>query len=410
MNLISNIKSTFSRKPEIQNTISTSRELYQFLVESYGYETVAGVNITPEKAMTVSALHAAVRVISESIACLPLGVVENTPMGQVWNSEHPLHPLFTYSPNGWQNIFEYLEMKTMHICLHGNAYSFINRSGNRILELLPIHPNRVSVKQLDNYNLEYEIALPNGEKLILGQADIFHIRDTSLNGVTGNPRIKWLRDELGLAIKTQNHGSMVFGNGARPAGVLSTPEKLKQENINQIAESWKAAHGGGRMMGTAVLDAAFKFTPITYNSKDSQYIETRTHQIAEVARVWRVPPHMIGDLARSTNNNIEQQSLEFVKFTLQPWLKRWEMAINCQLISPQRQGKFEAKFNEKALLRGDLASRSEFYSKMIASKIMTRNEARREEGLPEVEGGDEFENPNITPGDKKNEKTVDQDS
>ncbi len=392
-------------KKEVQNSISSSQELFDFLVQGYGYETAAGVNLTPERAMTIAAAQAAVRVLSEGVAQLPLIIYSKSERGREPSEEHPLWNLLTIQPNDFQNAFEFWEMAMIHLCLHGNYYAFKNsptQLGGKIVELLPIHPNRVVVEQDVNYNVLYKVNLPNGKEVTLTKREIFHIKDGSVNGYIGRSRVVWMKEALGLALRAEAHGAKVFGNGGRPSGLLSATDKLTKEQMDQIRESWKAAHGGENVMGTAVVDGGMKFTPLSYNSKDTQFIESRKFQIEEVARVFRVPPHMLMLMDKATFSNIEHQSLEFVKFSLTPWLRRIEMAIKTQLLEKEKFSKFSVAFDERQLLRGDLKSRGEFYGSMITNKIMTRNECREMEGLNKVEGGDVFENPNITPGDGTN--------
>lgn len=387
---------------QVNNSITTSKELYDFLLGGYGYETVAGINITPERAMTICAVQAAVRVLSESVAQLPCVINKELERGKEPARTHPLWQLLTKRPNDFQNIFEFWEMLMMHLLLWGNCFCYINKPNDKILELLPIHPNRVCIEQKPDYTLVYKITPPNGPPLTLSWKEVFHVRDGSLNGYAGNSRVHFMKEALGLAIRAESHGSAVFGNGARPAGLLTSPDKLNEAQMKQIRESWQAAHGGDKQMGTAVVDGGMDFKPLSYNSKDTQFIESRKFQIEEVARVFRVPPHMLMLMDRATNNNIEHQSLEFVKFSLAPWLRRIELAVDTQLLSTERNSPHSYKFQERGLLRGDQKSRSEYYTKMIASKVLNRNECREMEDLNPVEGGDIFENPNVTPGDTKN--------
>lgn len=399
MSILDTVLSAFgAKRGEIQNDITTSAELYDWLLTGYGAETLSGVVMTPQKAMTVSAVQAAVRVLSESVAQLPIQIYKETEDGRELAPEHPLHNVLAHSPNFWMDSFQFRETMMIHLLLWGNFYGFIvkePRTG-RILEILPIHPSRMQVKQESNWTLTYTMELPENKLKTVPASDLLHIRDGSMNSFTGNSRVMWIKEAIGLSIKAESQGSLTFGNGGRPSGVLSTPEKLKPDDLAKIRESWKAAHGGDKAMGTAVVDANFKFTPVSYNSRDSQYIESRKFQISEVARVFRVPPHMIGDLERATNNNIEHQSLEFVKFALMPWLRRIELAIETQLIS-RRKNRHIVRFNTRELLRGDMAGLAQYYSNMVQNKLMTRNEVRQFEGLNKVEGGDEFENPAITP-------------
>lgn len=373
------------------NTITTSEDLARVLLRR-GWGTKAGVPVTVETALMVAALNAAVSVLAESVAQLPLVLYRRrTGGGKERATDHPLWRLLHEQPNAWQTSFELREMMTLHLALWGNAYAYkvpLPSQGGRVAELQPLHPDRVRVEQGPDLRVTYRVSLPGGDQVTLPRERVFHLRDRSIDGVRGESRLRSGRDTIGLALVAEQWGAQLFGNGARPGGVLYTDKTLGPEQVQAIAESWKAAHGGENALGTAVLDGGFKWSPLTMNNTDAQFIELRRFQIAEISRLYRVPPHMLGDLERATFSNIEHQSLEFVKYSLMPWLRRWETAIYSQLV-PQDSGLF-AEFLVEGLLRGDTKSRYESYQIAIMNGWMSPNEVRERENMNPREGGDEF--------------------
>lgn len=371
------------------NSITTSQELERVLMRGAG--TRAGVDVTTETALMVAAVSAAVTVIAETVAQLPLIVYERRANGDRERAaESPLWALLHDRPNRYQDAFQFREMLTMHLALWGNAYAFIVRTldGRRIVELLPLHPDRVRPEQGSDYRLTYRISLPGGEEVVAQAADVLHLRDRSLDGYRGVSRLKMGRDSIGLALVAERWGAQLFGNSARPAGLLTSDAVKSPEQMAKLAEGWRAAHGGENALGTAVLDGGWTWSPLAMNNTDAQFLETRKFQIAEIARIYRIPPHMLADLERATFSNIEHQSLEFVKFSLMPWLRRWEMAINTQLLAPGSP--VYAEFLVEGLLRGDTKSRYESYAIALQNRWMNVNEVRAREGLNAVAGGDEY--------------------
>lgn len=390
------------RKPSVQNSITASAELWDALLG--GHQTLSGVTMTPEKAVTIAAADAAVGLLSETLAQLPLSIFMKDGDKVVEAQDHPSYRPIVLRPTGYLNGFEFRELMQVYLLLWGNCYAYKNKVGNKIYELAPIHPSRVEVKQNPKtYEVTYKVQLDDNEAIVLNQSQVFHIKDRTFNGYLGQSRIHRLREALGLTLRTQDFASMLFGNGARPSGILSTAEKLSAEQMKKIGESWKASHGGDKQMGTAVLDAGFKWQTISFNASETQLTEARKFQVIEVARIFRVPPHMLMDLERATFSNIEHQDISFVKYSMTPWTTRWEQAINTQLLSEDRTSKYFARFDMDALLRGDTKSRAAYYASMVQNKILNRNEIRKKEGYNPVEGGDEFENPAITPGGAQNE-------
>ena len=353
----------------------------------------AGQMVTPLTAMQCAAVYACVRVLAESMAQLPLSVYKRRADGG--SDEAPDHPLYAVlhdAPNGFQTSFEWREMQMGHVALRGNSYCVISRTVKGVAELLPLHPDRVRVTQLPDWSLRYDVA---GIAAPLKQSDVLHLHGLSSNGVYGLSPIAQARETIGLALAAEDHGARLFGNGASPSGVLEHPGKLSDDARKNLKESWQKAHGGPNRHGTAILEEGLKWAQLAITNKDAQFLETRQYQRAEIASLFRIPPHLIGDLTRATFSNIEQQSLEFVIHTLMPWVKRWEQRLTRQLLSDVDRRSYFVRFNVGGLLRGDTAGRYAAYKLAIETGWLNRNEVRVLEGLNRVDGLDEYLSPLI---------------
>jgi HK97 family phage portal protein len=372
------------------------RWLYEALTAT---PVASGVTVTPETAMRCMAVYACVRVLAESMAQLPLAVYRRKPDGGADEApDHPLYALLHDAPNEWQTSFEWREMSVGHICLRGNAYAFVSRDGDRVLELLPLHPDRVTVEQKNDWSLRYLVRQGSGEAKEFTSRDVLHLRGFTSNGIVGVTPISHAREAIGLALAAENHGAQLFGNGATPGGVLIHQGKLSEEAAKRLKASWQAAHGGANRHGTAVLEEGLKWEQLGITNVDAQFLETRKFQRGEIASLFRVPPHLIGDLERATFSNIEQQSLEFVIHTLMPWVKRWEQRLSRQLLSERDRKTHFLRFKVDGLLRGDIAGRYDAYAVAITNGWMNRNEVRALEGLNRQDGLDEFLSPlNLAP-------------
>lgn len=370
--------------------VNTSQELMNELMR--GTSTKAGVSINAANAATIIAVQSAVSLLSETVAQLPLPVYKKLPEGGKARAEdHPVWPLLNVAPNSWQSAFQWKEMMQGHLMQWGRCYSMKTVSRGRILELLPLHPSRVSVKQDTlTLRLKFTVTLPDSTTVTLDQSEMFWILDRTVDGIRPISRIDLAREGLGGAKAAENFSASFFGNNGMPAGILSTEQKLTAEQIKQLQNSWKDLNGGDNSFGIGVLDGGFKFSQITTLLRDAQFIETRKFAISEVARIWRIPPHMLGDLEKATFSNIEHQGQEFVNYCLMPWLKRWEMAINTQLIAPERQSPTFAEFLVDGLLRGDIKTRYGAYSQALKDGWLNRNEVREMENRNPIPGGDEY--------------------
>lgn len=353
-----------------------------------GAAAATGIIVNPQTAMQAAAVYACVKVLAESVGQLPLYVYrKGAGMAKDIAEDHPLHALLSYAPNEWQTTTEFFEMVMVHLALRGNAYAYINRtrSGN-VLEMLPIHPDMVTVLQDSGWNLIYQIQDAAGGMRTVKRTEILHIRGLTLNGYLGISPIAYARESIGLALATEKFGGQLFRNGAKMGGVLEHPGKLSGPAYERIKTSFDEAYSGENAHKTAVLEEGMKFSKVSMTADDSQFLETRKYQRSEIASIFRVPPHLIGDLERATFSNIEQQSKDFVQNALMPYLSRIERAIVRDVVKKEERGLILPRFDVSELLRGDAVSRAEYYNSGILAGWLTRNEARFMEDLNPLDG------------------------
>ncbi|MFM1524768.1 MULTISPECIES: phage portal protein [Helcococcus] len=389
MNIIKKIFSGKSRDKPV-NKISDNR--YNFYVGT----SSSGKRVTEQTAMTMSAVYACVRILSETIASLPLHVYEYTNLGSTKAIKHPLYFLLHDEPNKEMSSFIFRETLMTHLLLWGNAYAQVIRNGKgEVIGLYPLMPDKMKVDRDENGNIFYEYSINNTDryksnKVKLDKKNVLHIPGLGFDGLVGYSPIAMAKNAIGLSIATEEYGAKFFQNGAQPSGVLEHPGTLKSPE--KIRESWNQTFGGSNNANkVAVLEEGMKYTAISIAPDQAQFLETRKFQINEIARIFRIPPHMIGDLEKSSFSNIEQQSLEFVKYTLDPWVIRWEQAIQRTLFNEDEKKRYFVKFNVEGLLRGDYESRMQGYATARQNGWMSANDIRKLEDLdtiPESEGGD----------------------
>lgn len=359
----------------------------------------SGKAVTERSAMQMTAVYACVRILSEAVAGLPLHLYRYKEDGGKEKAlTHTLYRLLHDEPNPEMSSFVFRETLMTHLLLWGNAYAQVIRNGKgEVVALYPLMPNKMSVNRGSDGNLYYEYARQTeeahtmkGSTVRLKPSDVLHIPGLGFDGLVGYSPIAMAKNAIGLAIATEEYGSKFFANGAAPSGVLEHPGTIKDPA--RIRDSWTATFGGsGNANKIAVLEEGMKYTPISISPEQAQFLETRKFQIDEIARIFRVPPHMVGDLEKSSFSNIEQQSLEFVTYTLDPWVVRWEQSIHRTLLNPEEKQDFFVKFNVEGLLRGDYQSRMSGYATARQNGWMSANDIRELENLdriPKEEGGD----------------------
>ncbi len=359
----------------------------------------SGKTVTERSAMQMTAVYSCVRILSEAVAGLPLHFYRYTEVGGKEKAiDHPLYSLLHDEPNPEMTSFIFRETLMTHLLLWGNAYAQIIRNGkNEIIALYPLMPNKMEVSRDKSGQLYYtyvtqpeEAHTMKGTVVYLAPSEVLHIPGLGFDGLVGYSPIAMAKNAIGMAIACEEYGAKFFANGAAPGGVLEHPGTIKDPQ--RVRESWQSTFGGsGNSNKIAVLEEGMKYTPIGISPEQAQFLETRKFQINEIARIFRVPPHMVGDLEKSSFSNIEQQSLEFVKYTLDPWIVRWEQSIRRALLTPEEKKKYFIKFNLEGLLRGDYQSRMNGYAIGRQNGWMSANDIRELENqdrIPAEEGGD----------------------
>lgn len=367
---------------------------------SYSYffgRSNSGKRVNDRTAMQHTVVYACVRVLSEAIAQLPLHVYQYTENGKERVPMHPLYFLLHDQPNPEMTSFIFRETLMSHLLIYGNAYAQIIRNGRGdVVGLYPLMPDKIKVDRDEHNNLiyiysRYDEANPHIKEqgdITLRAEQVLHIPGLGFDGLVGYSPIAMAKNAIGISLACEDYGASFFANGASPSAVLEHPGVIK--NPERVREAWQRAYSGSNAHRTCVLEEGMKYTPISIPNNEAQFLETRKFQIEEIARLYRVPLHMIGDLDHATFSNIEQMSLEFVMYTLSPWLVRWEQSLMKALLSDLDKGKYFIKFNVDGLLRGDYASRMQGYSVGIQNGFLCPNDVRELEDMnliPAEKGG-----------------------
>lgn len=366
-----------------------------------GNRNPSGVKVDAETALRSTVVLACIRVLSTSVAGLPLHLYRRlSGGGKEIAREHPLYRLLHTQPNSWQTSFEWREQMMLHLLSHGFALDEKVYTGGAISEIVPLHPSRVKTEQLENNRLRYTYREASGSSTVYTQDAVMSVRGMSDDGVNGMSTIELARDAIGLARACEIHGATFFGNGARPGVILSTDQMLSPEAAENTRNQWERAHRGpDRSNRTAVLQGGLKVSELGGNNQESQFLEARRFQVEEVCRLFGVPPHLVGDLTRSSFSNIEQQSLDFLTNGLMPYLRRIESSIARDLL--EGDDEYFAEFDTRGVLRADAAGRSSYYNTMWNLGVLSVNEIRSLENLNPVESGDvRFVQLNMTTLDK----------
>lgn len=355
--------------------------------------TASGIAIGPETALKVPAVNAAVRVISESVAALPLHLFKRTGDAKERDTDNPLYRLLHDSPNAWTSSFEFRKQGQIDVLLHGRAFGFVNKVGGEPKEILRLAPNSTSVKIDPSSGAPaYEVTQADGGKRTLRYDEVIHV--SALNGVAP---IMHCREAIALALALERHAATLMGNAGRPSGVLKFTGKLAQPQMERIRAQWRESHTAGSAGGTAIFDSDTEFSPITFSSVDLQFLELRKFQIEEISRVFRVPPHLLSELGRATWSNTVDMNQSFIDYCLIGWLEQWQGALERALLTPEQRATSYIEFDTSALTRANLAARTESYSKAVGGPWLTANEARALENRPPIEGGNKLNEPPGTP-------------
>jgi HK97 family phage portal protein len=388
------LQGIFKARDKPKNALGGSR--YSFFFGN----TSAGKPVNEHTAMQMTAVYSCVRILSETLAGLPLHVYRyNDSGGKEKYLKHPLYKLLHDEPNPEMTSFAFRETLMSHLLLWGNAYAQIIRNARgEVIALYPLMPNKMTVDRDSKGRLFYLYSrtsddaptLGDDSQVYLAPSEVLHIPGLGFDGLIGYSPIAMAKNAVGLAIATEEYGAKFFANGAAPGGVLEHPGTIKDPQ--KIKESWNSAYQGSQNAHrVAVLEEGMKYQPIGISPEQAQFLETRKFQINEIARIFRVPPHMLADLEKSSFSNIEQQSLEFVKYTLDPWVVRWEQSMCRALLMESEKPIVFIKFNVDGLLRGDYVSRMSGYATARQNGWMSANDIRELENLDRIPaefGGD----------------------
>ena len=375
----------FKARDKPQNSLPSST--YSFFFGG----TTSGKPVTESSALQMTAVYSCVRILAEAVAGLPLHLYRyNDSGGKEKAIDHPLYFLLHDEPNPEMTSFSFRETLMSHLLLWGNAYAQIIRNGRgEVVALYPLMPNRMTVDRDANGRLYYLYSRTTEDaptlsnrlsQVVLSPSDVLHIPGLGFDGLVGYSPIAMAKNAIGMAIACEEYGAKFFANGAAPGGVLEHPGVVKDPA--KVRESWNSVYqGSSNSHRVAVLEEGMKYQPIGISPEQAQFLETRKFQINEIARIFRIPPHMIGDLEKSSFSNIEQQSLEFVKYTLDPWVVRWEQTLQRLLFTPDEKRNYFIKFNVDGLLRGDYQSRMNGYATGRQNGWLSANDIRELENL-----------------------------
>lgn len=353
--------------------------------------TVGESVVSDERNMSISTVWACIRLISTVTASLPLDVFETIDdQRKKVDNTNPLAKLLRFRPNNFMTALEFREAMTMQLCAYGNAYAHVERNSvGDVISMLPLLSANMDVR-LDGKNVIYRYRR-DSEFVDFRAKEIFHLKGFGFNGLVGLSPLAFSAKSAGVAIAMEDNQREFFANGAKSPQILMTDGKvLTKEQRGQLEENFKEIAGGPVRKRLWILESGFTTQPIGISPQDAQMLEARKFQVAELARFYGVPPHLVGDVEKTTSwgSGIEQQNLGFLQYTLKPYLDRWEYSIERWLVKESDQGRLHAEHNLDGLLRGDSASRAAFMQTMVNTGIRTVNEVRRLDNLPPLPGGD----------------------
>lgn len=353
-----------------------------------------GVNVTEFTAMQQSTVYTCVRILSEGVASLPLHTYKRLQRGKERAYDHPLYYVLHDIANEEMTAFSLFETMMHHLLLWGNAYAEVVRNGRgEVVEIYPLMPNTTYLERNQrDKKLYYRTIIPQtNEHVILPASKVLHISGLGFDGRQGYSVIQMAREAVGMALATEEYGARFFGNGAKPSGILEHPNSLSEPAQKRLRSSWNEMHQGlSRQHRIAILEEGMQYKQIGIPPEDAQFLETRRYQKQEIASLYRVPLHMVNDLADATFSNVEHMGIEFVKYSLQPWLIRFEKTMLMKLLAPNERKKYFIEFLVDGLLRGDSKTRYESYQIGRQNGWLSVNDIREMENLNPIEGGNVY--------------------
>ena len=373
-----------------------ARNGYPQLYSAFGGSepSYSGKSVTHETALTNSVVWVCTRILSEALAMLPLMLYRRDGEAKFRADTHSLYRILHDAPNDEMSSVEFRETMMVHAVTRGNAYSRIVRqpSGRVVALMPPFHPGSVQVGRNKRGAIQYKVALADGKEQVYPASEIFHIRGLGFDGLVGYSVITQAKNSIGNAMSADQYAGEFYANGGRVPYILKHPGNFRDDDdAKEFRKNWDASYGSSNTFHRApILPGGLEYQQIGMSAEDAQFLETRQFNVPEICRWFRIPPHMASDLSKATFSNIEEQSLEFVIYTLTPWLRKWESTIWRSLLGRTEQGRYFAEFNLSALLRGNAKDRGEYYSKLIQAGMMKPNEGRSKENMNPAEGGDKL--------------------
>ena len=359
-------------------------------------------SISPEAAMRLSTVYACIKVLSDTISTLPVHLYRKEGDARVM-VENKLHSLMLDAPNDFQTAQEFWAQQVTNICLRGNSFNYVTRtSSGKVIEIVPLPVDSCTINIQAQNRITYTITLGekgNTKSFIAKPENILHFKNLTLDGVTGLSPIQYNGSLLSNAIESRDHANSVYSNGATPRGVLETEGVLSDEAFENLKASWGASHGGtSNANKVAILESGLQFKPVSMSPADVQLLESRKYSRSEIAGMFRVPPHMIGDLERATYSNIGHQSLDFYKSAIAPWIAQFESRLNFTLLGTNSNC---FRFDVSELIRGDIETEVASYRSLLEMGVLSPNEVRGKLGMNPRDGGDEYvtQSNNLTFGD-----------
>jgi HK97 family phage portal protein len=362
-------------------------------------ETSSGVSVTAESSLRATAVFACVRVLSESVAGLPLHVYRRDGDNRERAADHPLYQVLHDQPNPLQTSYEFRQLLMVWLLLHGNAFAEIVRdAAGNVTELWPLQPNRVTVKAKDG-GITYQYMTPGGGTTSLPFASVLHLKGLSTDGFMGLSPIAAARQSIGLSLVAEKFGASYFGKGSRVGGVITMPQALTDLSHKRLQDSWNAKHTGpDGFHSIAILDGGQTFTPFSLSNADAQFLETRKFGVEDICRVMRVSPYKVAHLDKANYSNVDALERAFASDSLMPWTNSIEQAMTVKLLMPAQRRTYFIEHDMNGLLRGDNESRMRSYQAGIYAGIWSPNDCRKRENENPREGGDVYLQPtNLAP-------------
>lgn len=387
----------FRSKPETKQAYDINSPALMEIIRS---GTTSSANVSVEQAARISTVYACVKVLAESISTIPCKLYRVDGEAKTAQPDHKLYGLVARSPNDFMTSSEFWEWVVTTVAFHGNCFVWmVKTSSGTVVELLPLPHGSVSVNVQNQNQVTYTVTVGKNQVYKVGPGEILHFKGQTLDGINGLSPIQYNSGLLATARDAVGYTNAIYSNGAAPRGVLTTDGVLSDEAYARIKASWDSSHGGVESAGkVAILESGLSFSPVNLSPGDLQLLEQRKFSRSEIAGMYRIPPHMIGDLDRATFSNITEQTLSFYRDTLAPWLTRFENRLNHTLLRTNAQ---VFRFDTTEFLRGDLATEATVYKSLLEIGVLNPNEVRARMGLNPREGGDEYvsQSNNLTFGD-----------